>query len=153
MWFNLIPKMRTICRILFYDVILALVYISFDIYLAWSYFNAGHKWWGALTLGAIAIPGTLGKFSFNNWGIKMKSNLFSFRISMLFLLVLARRSGRNQVRANQRIFILGSFVWTILVSHQSCNLAHCKDMPGGGELPQVWDNFPFYCVEHTFSAD
>ena len=62
MWFNLIPKMRTICRILFYDVILALVYISFDIYLAWSYFNAGHKWWGALTLGAIAIPGTLGKF-------------------------------------------------------------------------------------------
>jgi len=59
--------MRTICRILFYDVILALVYISFDIYLAWSYFNAGHKWWGALTLGAIAIPGTLEFLCYSYW--------------------------------------------------------------------------------------
>ena len=52
--------MRTVVRVLLYDVLLGLVYIGFDAYLAWWYFSQGHKWWGALTLGAVALPGTLG---------------------------------------------------------------------------------------------
>ena len=52
--------MRTVLRVLLYDVLLGLVYIGFDAYLAWWYFSQGHKWWGALTLGAMALPGTLG---------------------------------------------------------------------------------------------
>jgi len=51
--------MRTVIRVLLYDVLLGLVYIGFDAYLAWWYFSQGHKWWGALTLGAVALPGTL----------------------------------------------------------------------------------------------
>ena len=54
--------MRTVIRVLLYDVLLGLVYIGFDAYLAWWYFSQGHKWWGALTLGAVALPGTLGRW-------------------------------------------------------------------------------------------
>ena len=53
--------MRTIARVLLYDILLASFYIFIDVYLAYFYFNNGDKWWGALTLGAIALPGTLGK--------------------------------------------------------------------------------------------
>ena len=53
--------MRTVIRVLLYDVLLALLYIALDAYLAYWYFSQGHKWWGALTLGAVALPGTLGK--------------------------------------------------------------------------------------------
>ena len=53
--------MRTVIRVLLYDVLLALVYIASDAYLAYWYFSQGHKWWGALTLGAVALPGTLGR--------------------------------------------------------------------------------------------
>jgi len=51
--------MRTLIRVLLYDVLLGLVYIACDAYLAYWYFSQGHKWWGALTLGAMALPGTL----------------------------------------------------------------------------------------------
>ena len=54
--------MRTIARVLFYDVLLGLVYIASDSFLAYFYFSNGHPWWGALTLGAVALPGTLGMF-------------------------------------------------------------------------------------------
>ena len=53
--------MRTIARVLFYDVLLGLVYIASDAFLAYFYFSNGHPWWGALTLGAVALPGTLGE--------------------------------------------------------------------------------------------
>ena len=52
--------MRTVARVLFYDVLLGLVYIASDAALAYFYFSHGHPWWGALTLGAVALPGTLG---------------------------------------------------------------------------------------------
>ena len=52
--------MRTIARILLYDVLLALVYIACDAYLAYFYFSQDHFWWGLLTLLAVALPGTLG---------------------------------------------------------------------------------------------
>ena len=55
--------MRTIARVLLYDVLLALVYIASDAFLAYFYFSNGHKWWGALTVGAVALPGTLGQSS------------------------------------------------------------------------------------------
>ena len=55
--------MRTIARVLLYDVLLALVYIASDAFLAYFYFSHGHKWWGALTVGAVALPGTLGQSS------------------------------------------------------------------------------------------
>ena len=53
--------MRTVARVLFYDVLLGLVYIASDAALAYFYFRHGHPWWGALTLGAVALPGTLGE--------------------------------------------------------------------------------------------
>ena len=53
--------MRTLARVLLYDVLLALVYIASDAFLAYFYFSHGHKWWGALTVGAVALPGTLGQ--------------------------------------------------------------------------------------------
>ena len=56
--------MRTIARVLLYDVLLALVYIASDAFLAYFYFSNGHKWWGALTVGAVALPGTLGQSLF-----------------------------------------------------------------------------------------
>ena len=56
--------MRTIARVLFYDVLLGLVYIASDAFLAYFYFSNGHPWWGALTLGAVALPGTLGVVNF-----------------------------------------------------------------------------------------
>ena len=52
--------MRTIARILLYDVLLALVYIACDAYLAYFYFSQNDFWWGLLTLLAVALPGTLG---------------------------------------------------------------------------------------------
>ena len=52
--------MRTIARVLLYDVLLALVYVAADAFLAYFYFDNGHIWWGALTLGAMALPGFLG---------------------------------------------------------------------------------------------
>ena len=62
--------MRTVIRVLLYDVLLGLVYIGFDAYLAWWYFSQGHKWWGALTLGAVALPGTLGgSYTTDEWNI------------------------------------------------------------------------------------
>ena len=45
--------------ILLYDVLLGLVYIAFDAYLAYFYFSHNHFWWGTLTLLAITLPGTL----------------------------------------------------------------------------------------------
>jgi len=56
--------MRTIARVLLYDVLLALVYIASDAFLAYFYFSNGHKWWGALTVGAVALPGTLEVLSY-----------------------------------------------------------------------------------------
>ena len=56
-------RMRTLARVLLYDVLLALVYIASDAFLAYFYFSHGHKWWGALTVGAVALPGTLGQSS------------------------------------------------------------------------------------------
>ena len=53
--------MRTIARVLLYDVLLALVYVASDAFLAYFYFSNGHEWWGALTVGAVALPGTLGQ--------------------------------------------------------------------------------------------
>ena len=55
--------MRTLARVLLYDVLLALVYVASDAFLAHFYFSHGHKWWGALTVGAVALPGTLGQSS------------------------------------------------------------------------------------------
>ena len=55
--------MRTLARVLLYDVLLALVYVASDAFLAYFYFSNGHKWWGALTVGAVALPGTLGQSS------------------------------------------------------------------------------------------
>ena len=49
--------MRTLARVLLYDVLLALVYVASDAFLAYFYFSHGHKWWGALTVGAVALPG------------------------------------------------------------------------------------------------
>jgi len=46
-------------RVLLYDVLLGLVYIACDTYLAYWYFSHGHNYWAALTLGAMALPGTL----------------------------------------------------------------------------------------------
>ena len=57
---EIVLKMRTIARILLYDVLLALVYIACDAYLAYFYFSQDHFWWGLLTLLAVALPGTLG---------------------------------------------------------------------------------------------
>ena len=54
-------KMRTIARVLLYDVLLALIYVAADAFLAYFYFDNGHIWWGALTLGAMALPGSLGR--------------------------------------------------------------------------------------------
>ena len=55
-------RMRTLARVLLYDVLLALVYVASDAFLAYFYFSHGHKWWGALTVGAVALPGTLGQY-------------------------------------------------------------------------------------------
>lgn len=51
--------MRTVARVLLYDVLLALVYISFDVYLVYFYLSNGHKWWAAATITAVALPGAL----------------------------------------------------------------------------------------------
>ena len=51
-----------------YDVLLALVYIACDVYLAYWYFSQGHQYWAALTIGAVALPGTLGEGSWGSVG-------------------------------------------------------------------------------------
>ena len=75
--------MRTIARVLFYDVLLGLVYIASDAFLAYFYFSNGHPWWGALTLGAVALPGTLGGVNFQNG---KNLNILCFRMPELHLL-------------------------------------------------------------------
>ena len=60
--------MRTILRVVLYDVLLALVYIACDVYLAYWYFSKGHQYWAALTIGAVALPGTLGEGSWGSVG-------------------------------------------------------------------------------------
>ena len=67
--------MRTVTRVILYDVLLGLIYISFDIYLIYFYLSTGHVWWGAATVTAVALPGTLGELGCktdnfdksNNW--------------------------------------------------------------------------------------
>ena len=77
--------MRTIARVLFYDVLLGLVYIASDAFLAYFYFSNGHPWWGALTLGAVALPGTLGGVNFKQKHISTfsVSECLSYTYSLL----------------------------------------------------------------------
>jgi len=51
--------MRTVTRVILYDVILGLIYIAFDVSLIYFYLSNGHTWWGAATIAAVALPGTL----------------------------------------------------------------------------------------------
>lgn len=51
--------MRTLLRVIFYDILLALVYTGFDAYLIYFYFSNGDKWWGAATVSAVFLPGLL----------------------------------------------------------------------------------------------
>ena len=51
--------MRTVARVLLYDVLLGSLYILSDCWLAWHYIQRGDYWWAALTLAAVALPGTL----------------------------------------------------------------------------------------------
>jgi len=51
--------MRTVTRVILYDVILGLIYISFDISLIYFYLSNGHTWWAAATVTAVALPGML----------------------------------------------------------------------------------------------
>ena len=53
--------MRTVTRVILYDVLLALVYITFDAYLIYFYLSNGHKWWAAATVTAVILPGALGE--------------------------------------------------------------------------------------------
>ena len=88
--------MRTILRVLLYDVLLGLVYIACDTYLAYWYFSHGHNYWAALTLGAMALPGTLG-------GGQISTSLGSyrdiFRAPGLHLLLSQRTPGGHQATA------------------------------------------------------
>ena len=54
--------MRTLVRVLLYDVVLAIIHIIIDANLIYSYFNAGDTWWAAATITAVCLPGLLGKY-------------------------------------------------------------------------------------------
>ena len=79
--------MRTVARVLFYDVLLGLVYIASDAALAYFYFSHGHPWWGALTLGAVALPGTLGGSYSTHYQTFYDLNLYSECLSYTYSLL------------------------------------------------------------------
>ena len=54
--------MRTLVRVLLYDVVVATIHIIVDAYLIYSYFDAGDTWWAAATITAVCLPGLLGKY-------------------------------------------------------------------------------------------
>jgi len=51
--------MKTIARVLVYDVLLALIYIACDAYLIYFYLSEGHKWWAMATIAAVLLPGLI----------------------------------------------------------------------------------------------
>ena len=53
--------MRSIASVIVFDILLGIVHIFLDLYLAHSYFENADVWWGVLTLLIIAVPGTMGK--------------------------------------------------------------------------------------------
>ena len=57
--------MRSIASVIVFDILLGIVHIFLDLYLAHSYFENNDVWWGVLTLLIIAVPGTMGKGVFN----------------------------------------------------------------------------------------
>ena len=58
-------NMRSIASVIVFDILLGIVHIFLDLYLAHSYFENTDVWWGVLTLLIIAVPGTMGKGVFN----------------------------------------------------------------------------------------
>jgi len=51
--------MRSIASVIVFDILLGILHIFLDIYLAYSYFENVDNWWGILTLLIIVVPGTL----------------------------------------------------------------------------------------------
>jgi len=51
--------MKSIARVVFYDVFLALIYIASDAYLIYFYLSQGDIWWGSATIAAVCLPGLL----------------------------------------------------------------------------------------------
>jgi len=51
--------MRTLAKVLLYDVVVALVHIMLDGYLIYSYFHSGDNWWAGATITAVCLPGLL----------------------------------------------------------------------------------------------
>ena len=53
--------MRSIASVIVFDILLGILHIFLDLYLAYSYFENVDNWWGILTLLIIVVPGTLGR--------------------------------------------------------------------------------------------
>jgi len=51
--------MLTLLRVIILDILLAAVYLGFDVYLVYYYFSNGHVWWGGATITAVLLPGLL----------------------------------------------------------------------------------------------
>jgi len=51
--------MRTLVRVLLYDVVLATIHILVDAWLIYSYVTAGDTWWAVTTITAVCLPGLL----------------------------------------------------------------------------------------------
>ena len=54
--------MRTLVRVLLYDVVVATIHIIVDANLIYSYFEAGDTCWAAATITAVCLPRLLGKY-------------------------------------------------------------------------------------------
>ena len=55
--------MKSLVRVLLYDVLVAMVHIGVDGFLIYSYLNEGNTWWGVTTITAVCLPGVLGEKS------------------------------------------------------------------------------------------
>jgi len=51
--------MRTLVRVLLYDVVLATIHILVDAWLIYSYVTDGDTWWAVTTITAVCLPGLL----------------------------------------------------------------------------------------------
>merc|ERR1711936_801523 len=52
-------NMKTLARVLLYDVVLATLHIGVDIFLIYSYFHSEDYWWAVATITAVCLPGLL----------------------------------------------------------------------------------------------
>ena len=126
--------MRILLEVIVYDILVAAIHLSSDIFLVYSYFHEDDPWWGGVTILAICLPGLLGKYQVNFLYHKKCS---ISRNAGLRLHVPSQRLTWHQLSTTEGIFILELPVWTLPIPSVLDSLAQLPPVPRPDQLHEV----------------